>query len=43
MAATKRTVDFSNVKEVGDFNPRRMPAGDYLARIVKVDDHTGKK
>jgi hypothetical protein len=39
MAATKKAVDFTNVKEVGNFQPRRMPAGDYRGRITKVDDH----
>jgi len=40
MAATKRKVDFRNVKEGGNFRPRRRPEGDYEAKIVKVDDHT---
>jgi|SRR6187431_1461553 len=38
MAATVRTVDLSNVKEGGTFNKSRIPSGDYLAKIVKVED-----
>jgi hypothetical protein len=41
MTATKRKVDFSNVKEEGaNFRPRHKPEGDYTATIVNVDDHT---
>lgn len=41
MTATKRKVDFSNVKEDGaNFRPRHKPEGDYVATIVNVDDHT---
>lgn len=43
MAATARAVDLSNVKEGGNFRPRRKPEGDYKAKIVKADDHTPKK
>lgn len=39
MAATKRVVDLSDVKEGGNFRQRRKPEGDYKAKIVKVDDH----
>lgn len=39
MAATARAVDLTNVKEGGNFRPRRKPEGDYKAKIVKVDDH----
>lgn len=39
MAATARTVDLSNVKEGGNFRPRRKPEGDYRGKIVKADDH----
>jgi hypothetical protein len=39
MAATARPVDLSNVKEGGVFRPRRKPEGDYVAKIVKADDH----
>lgn len=38
MGATVRTVDMSNVKEGGNFNKNRIPSGDYLAKIVKVED-----
>lgn len=36
--ASARAVDFSNVKERGDFNPHRVEAGDYAAIITKVED-----
>lgn len=39
MAATARAVDLTNVKEGGSFRPRRKPEGDYLAKVVKADDH----
>jgi hypothetical protein len=39
MAATARAVDLTNVKEGGNFRPRRKPEGDYKAKIVKADDH----
>lgn len=39
MAATARPVDLTNVKEGGVFRPRRKPEGDYVAKIVKADDH----
>lgn len=44
MAATAsaRNVDFSNVKDGGNFNRRRIPAGDYLATITKVEDAPAK-
>lgn len=42
MAATARAVDLSNVKEGGNFRPRRKPEGDYKAKIVKADDHQPK-
>lgn len=37
-----RAVDFSNVKDGGSFNRNRIPAGDYLATITKVDDAEAK-
>jgi len=40
--ATSRAVDFSNVKEQGNFNTHRVPAGDYMAKIVKVEDAEAK-
>lgn len=39
MAATKKAMDFTNVKDRGAFNPLRVTAGDYRATIEKVDDH----
>jgi len=43
MTMTVKTVDFSNVKDGGNFNRNRIPAGDYLAKIVKVEDAVSKK
>lgn len=41
MTATKRKVDFTNVKDEGaNFRPRHKPEGDYQATIVEVNDHT---
>lgn len=40
--ATTRNVDFTNVKEGGNFNKARIPAGDYLAKVVKVEDAESK-
>lgn len=38
-----QVLDFSNVKEGGaTFNKKRVPAGDYLARITKVVDSPAK-
>lgn len=42
-ASVVQTVDFSNVKEGGNFNRNRIPAGDYLATITKVEDAKSKK
>lgn len=42
MPATKRVVDLSDVKEGGAFRTKRIPAGDYRAKIVKADDHQPK-
>lgn len=42
MAATARNVDLSGVSEGGNFRPRKKPDGDYLAKIVKADDHQPK-
>lgn len=36
--ATARNLDFTNVKEGGVFNTKRIEAGDYLAKIMKVED-----
>lgn len=42
--ATSKTVDMTNVKDGGGaFNKRRMPAGDYAARITKVADAETKE
>ncbi len=43
MAATKRKIDLRNVKESGNFRPRRVEEGEYLAKITAVDDHTSNK
>ncbi|AVR56954.1 hypothetical protein PBI_TRISCUIT_81 [Microbacterium phage Triscuit] len=40
--ATARTLDMTNVKEGGNFNQARIPAGDYAAIITKVEDATTK-
>lgn len=45
MAAAKasaKNVDFSNVKDVGNFNKKRIPAGDYLATISNIEDAESK-
>lgn len=34
--------DFTNVKDDGQFQPRRVPDGDYRAKVTAVDDHTSK-
>lgn len=40
---TSKVVDFSNVRDGGaTFNKKRVPAGDYLARITKVQDSPAK-
>ena len=36
--ATKKILDFSNVKEQGNFNPRNVPEGDYIAKVTAVDE-----
>lgn len=42
--ASARAIDFSNVKDGGGrFNKRRVQAGDYLAKITKVEDAESKK
>lgn len=42
MSASARTVDFTKVKDGGNFNRNRIPSGDYLAKIVKVEDAKAK-
>lgn len=39
---TARVVDFTNVRDSSGINPKRMPAGDYLARVTKVFDKPTK-
>jgi hypothetical protein len=36
--ARKKTADMTNVKDRGPFNPKHMPEGDYVAKIVAVYD-----
>lgn len=43
MGATKKNLDFTNVKEGGDFTTRHLPDGDYPAKVLKVVDHQSKK
>lgn len=38
MPATKRKMDFTNVKEGSNFRPRHKPEGDYPATVVDVID-----
>lgn len=40
--ASAKAVDFSSVKDRGDFNTARVEAGDYLAKVVKVEDTQAK-
>lgn len=42
MTAKVRNLDFSKVKDGGNFNKSRIPAGDYLAKIIKVEDAVAK-
>lgn len=42
MGAKAVTVDFSGVKDRGQFNPKQVPEGDYAATIVKVEDAKAK-
>lgn len=43
MGASAKAVDFSNVKERGNFNPKHVTEGDYAATIVKVEDGESKR
>lgn len=43
MAATAKALDMTDVKDGGSFNKGRVPSGDYLAKVVKVDDAKVKK
>lgn len=40
--ATAAIIDFSNVKERGNFNPKHIDAGDYVAKITKVEQQDSK-
>lgn len=40
--ASVKTADFSNVKDRGNFNPQQVEAGDYVAKVVKVEDAESK-
>lgn len=43
MAGAKaKAIDFSDVKDRGEFNPKRVAEGDYAAKITKVVDDTSK-
>lgn len=39
---TAHVVDFTNVKDAAKFTKRRVPSGDYLARVTKVEDAPSK-
>lgn len=39
---SRRTIDFSNVKEASVYAPRRLPEGTYKALITRVDEATSK-
>lgn len=41
-SASSQMVDFSNVKDGGNFSKGRVPSGDYLATITKVEDAKSK-
>lgn len=43
MGASAKAVDFSGVKDRGNFNPKHVAEGDYAAKIVKVEDGESKK
>lgn len=36
--AKKRVIDFTNVKDRGQFNPKHKAPGDYAAKVVKVEE-----
>lgn len=38
----KRVLDFTNVKDASQFNPRRIPAGDYKCKVVSVEEGESK-
>lgn len=39
MPATAKVIDMTNVKDAGNFNPQRVPAGDYKVLVKDVSDH----
>lgn len=39
MPASVMVLDFTNVKDAGNFSPKHKPEGDYKARITDVNDH----
>lgn len=41
--ASRREVDFTNVKDRGPYNPKRKPEGDYRAKITGVEDGDSSK
>lgn len=40
---TRRTLDFTKVKDRGPYNPKRKPEGDYRAKIISVEDTRSSK
>jgi hypothetical protein len=40
--ATKKVLDFTNVKESSGINPKHRPAGDYRVKITKVTEDKSK-
>lgn len=42
MPATKQTIDFTNVKDGGNFNKKHYPDGDYPGKILDVKDTVKK-
>ncbi len=41
--ASRKTLDFTNVKDRGIYNPKRKPEGDYRAKIVAVEETESSK
>lgn len=38
VSAKAQVVDFTDVKDASKFNTKRIPSGDYLARIIDIED-----